>query len=104
MVICGGIAGTFVAQARTWLVAFAPKSEPKPKPDPVSEFVSLPGRGTDADVTNTAPPSPVELSLTINAAPSRARKGRKRPGKPRPRRPNAPGPPGPREGEFVPPN
>src|SRR5882672_4026345 len=102
MVICGRIADAFVAQARIRFVAVGPKSEPKPKPE--SEFVSLPGRGTDAEVTNTAPPSPDELSLTISAVPSRARKGRNRPGKPRPRRPNAPGPPRPREGEFVPPN
>src|SRR5262245_28437037 len=96
MVIWGGIAGALVAQARIRLVALGPNPKPKPK----SAFVSLPGRGTEADVTNTVPTSPDELAFTMSAAPSRARKGRKRPGKPRPRRPNAPGP---REVELVPP-
>src|SRR2546421_699010 len=68
MVICGGMAGAFVDQARGVLV----------KPAKAFAFVLVSLIGTLAALTKKVPPSPCELGYTTTEAPSFARNERKR--------------------------
>src|SRR5262245_42374526 len=63
------MAGQLVDQARAMFVGAL-----KPKPSPPLVLVL----GTEAALTKNVPPSPIELGLTISAAPSFSRKARYR--------------------------